>query len=833
MQSTNSSAALSAWVVHKFGGTSVRDADCFRKVADIIESQDSPRQAVVLSAAKGVTDVLLSLVDMAARQDKGVVAQLAALRERHRVMAEALLDAEGAARWLARFDADCTDVSGVLHTTSLLRSDAQNVRDLVAGYGELWSTTLFAAYLETRRGSGQRLRWLDARQVVVVEWGALGPAVQWEQSRQNLAGTGAAGFDGTLVIPGFVARDPKGVQTTLGRNGSDFSASIFGALLDASAIHIWTDVDGVLSADPRRVPNAQVIDQLSYSEAMELAYFGAKVIHPQTMAPAVGRSIPIYIRNTFAPRNPCTLICARPDSELMVKGITTIEDVALVNIEGAGMIGVPGTAHRLFGALREESISVILISQGSSEHSICCAVPAREAALAERVVRAAFVRELAEGQIQSVETVTDLAILAVVGDGMAGTPGVSAKVFNALGQAGINVRAIAQGASERNISVVVEGRQATRALRAAHASFYLSPNTLSIGVIGPGTVGRVLLDQLAGEQARLAREFKLDLRVRGIMSSRRMLLSDRGVDLSNWKQEYEASASEADLARFVEHVQVDYLPHTVIIDCTADESVASNYARWLAAGIHIVTPNKKANSAAMEFTESLREARRLGGSHYLYEGTVGAGLPVIQTLRDLRETGDQIHSIEGIFSGTLAYLFNVYDGSVPFSTIVKEAKNLGYTEPDPRDDLSGTDVARKLIILAREMGLKLELSQVKVESLVPKELEKGSIDAFLDGLSRYDAPMLQRYEAAKKAGKVLRFVGRVTSAGEATVGVVELDAKHAFANIALTDNVVRFATARYNKNPLIVQGPGAGPEVTAGGVFADLLRLSAYLGARM
>jgi bifunctional aspartokinase / homoserine dehydrogenase 1 len=829
------STAPSAWVVHKFGGTSVYDAACFRQVADIIETQPAGRLAVVLSACKGVTDVLLTLVTMAEKQDPAVSAQLQGLRERHRLIAETLLDAPAAAQWLAQFDQDRADLEGVLHTTSLMRSAAQNVRDLVAGYGEIWSTTLFAAFLATRRKAGAgNVRWLDARQCVVVEWGPLGPAVLWDSARARLTETGAAEFNGTLIIPGFVARTPEGVQTTLGRNGSDFSASIFGALLDASEIHIWTDVDGVLSADPRRVPNAQVIDQLSYNEAMELAYFGAKVIHPQTMAPAVGRSIPIYIRNTFAPQSPCTLICAKPASQLLVKGITTIESIALVNIEGAGMIGVPGTAHRLFGALREEGINVILISQGSSEHSICCAIPAEEADRAEQVVRAAFTRELAEGQIQSVETSKDLAILAVVGDGMAGKPGVSAKVFNALGAAAVNVRAIAQGASERNISVVVDGKQATRALRATHASFYLSPNTLSIGVIGPGTVGRVLLDQLASQQARLSREFKLDLRVRGILSSRRMHLSDRGVELARWKEEVEASSqSPADITRFVEHVKVDYLPHTVIIDCSADESVAMHYRDWLAQGIHIVTPNKKANSADMTYYDSLREARRTGGSHYLYEGTVGAGLPVIQTLRDLRETGDEVDSIEGIFSGTLAYLFNVYDGTVPFSAIVREAKQRGYTEPDPRDDLSGTDVARKLIILAREMGLRLEMSDVKVESLVPRDLAAGSIDEFLEGLSRYDAAMLQRYQAATQAGKVLRFVGRITAKGEATVGVVELTAKHAFANIALTDNVVRFATARYCNNPLIVQGPGAGPEVTAGGVFADLLRLSAYLGARL
>jgi aspartokinase/homoserine dehydrogenase 1 len=828
-----SSPALSAWVVHKFGGSSVADADCFRRVADILESQPSPQLGVVLSACKGVTDVLLNLVTLAERQDSSYVDQLQGLRDRHAAIANTLLTPPAAAQWLARFDQDRADLTGILHTTSLMRSAAQNVRDLVAGYGEIWSTSLFAPYLAQRRGQDANVRWLDARLCVVVEWGPLGPGVQWDVSRQQLSGLLADGFAGTLIITGFIASTPQGIQTTLGRNGSDFSASVFGSLLDASAIHIWTDVDGVLSADPRRVPNAQVIDSLSYSEAMELAYFGAKVIHPQTMAPAIGRSIPIYIRNTFNAAGPGTLICANPDSPLLVKGITSIEGIALVNIEGAGMIGVPGTAHRLFGALREEGISVILISQGSSEHSICCAIPQDQAERALRVVRAAFRRELDEGQIQSVDAALDLAILAVVGDGMAGKPGVSAKVFNALGAAAVNVRAIAQGASERNISVVVDGKHATRALRATHASFYLSPNTLSIGLIGPGTVGRVLLDQLATQQARLSREFKLDLRVRGIMASRRMLLSEQGVDLNDWREPLAQQAVDADLGRFIEHIRVDYLPHTVVIDCTADGEVAKHYREWLELGIHVVTPNKKANSASMEYYDSLKVARRIGGSHYLYEGTVGAGLPVIQTLRDLRETGDEIDSIEGIFSGTLAYLFNVYDGSVPFSAIVNEAKQRGYTEPDPRDDLSGTDVARKLIILAREMGLRLEMSDVQVASLVPVDLAHGTIDDFLAGLSAYDAGMQQRFAAAAAAGKVLRYVGRITSTGEATVGLVELDRKHAFANIALTDNVVRFATARYNKNALIVQGPGAGPEVTAGGVFADLLRLSAYLGARL
>jgi aspartokinase/homoserine dehydrogenase 1 len=822
----------SAWVVHKFGGSSVADAECFKRVANILENLPPGRLGVVLSACRGVTDGLLGLVARAEAQDDAWRGELDAIRTRHNTIAEALLSPEARALYMAGFDRDRHDIEGILHTVKLTRSAAQNVRDLIAGYGEIWSTKLFREFFSARARRPGAVQWVDARQAVVVEWGPLGPAVQWEESRSKLRQLVPAGFQGTLIVTGFIASDRRGVQTTLGRNGSDFSGSIFGSLLDASEIHIWTDVDGVLSADPRRVPDAKVIDSLSYNEAMELAYFGAKVIHPQTMAPAVGRGIPIWIRNTFAPQTQGSLICASPTSSLPVKGITSIENIAMVNVEGAGMIGVPGTAHRLFGALREEGISVILISQGSSEHSICCAIPGVEADRAARVVAAAFDREIKEGQIQSIQIDRDLAILAVVGDGMAGLPGISGKVFNALGSAGVNVHAIAQGASERNISVVVDGKDATKALRATHSGFYLSPHTISIGLIGPGTVGKVLLEQIAAESARLNAS-QLDLRVRGILSSSKMLLSEQGVDLANWKSALDASKTPADVARFVEHLDVDHLPHTVIIDCTADESVAKHYADWLRAGIHVVTPNKKANSGPLDYYESLKEARKAGGSSYLYEATVGAGLPVIQTLRDLRETGDKIVSVEGIFSGTLAYLFNVYDGKTPFSQIVTDAKNKGYTEPDPRDDLSGTDFARKVIILGREMGLKIEMKDVQVESLIPAGLEKGGIDDFMNGLPKYDGEMKKRFDEAAARGKVLRYVGRLTADGKATVGVSELDRSHAFANIALTDNVVRYATARYNSNPLIVQGPGAGPAVTAAGVFADLLRVCSYLGAHL
>ena len=827
----------SAWVVHKFGGSSVADAECFRRVAHILENLPPGRLGVVLSACRGVTDALLGLVARAEAQDDAWRGDLDALRARHATIAQSVLTAEAARLYMAGFDRDRHDIEGILHTVKLTRSAAQNVRDLIAGYGEIWSTKLFREFFAARGKRAGEVRWIDAREVVMVEWGPLGPAVQWDESRarlrQRVPVEDPAAFNGTLIITGFIASDRRGVQTTLGRNGSDFSGSIFGSLLDSSEIHIWTDVDGVLSADPRRVPDAKVIDSLSYNEAMELAYFGAKVIHPQTMAPAVGRGIPIWIRNTFAPEKQGSLICAKPDSKLPVKGITTIENIAMVNVEGAGMIGVPGTAHRLFGALREEGISVILISQGSSEHSICCAIPGNEAERAARVVAEAFDREVKEGQIQSIQVDRGLAILAVVGDGMAGLPGISGQVFAALGSASVNVHAIAQGASERNISVVVDGKDATRALRAVHSGFYLSPHTISIGLIGPGAVGKVLLQQIAAERDRLLRDFKLDLRVRGLMTSRKMLLSEAGVPLDAWKPALDASDTPADIAKFTEHLHVDHLPHTVILDCTADEGVAKHYADWLRAGIHVVTPNKKANSGPLAYYDSLKAARKAGGSSYLYEATVGAGLPVISTLRDLRETGDKLSSVEGIFSGTLAYLFNVYDGQRPFSDIVKDAKAKGYTEPDPRDDLSGTDFTRKVIILGREMGLKIEMKDVQVESLIPPGLEKGTPEDFLANLPKFDAEMKKRFDAAAAKGKVLRYMGRLTADGKATVGVAELDRSHAFANIALTDNVVRYATERYNTNPLIVQGPGAGPEVTAAGVFADLLRVCSYLGAHL
>jgi aspartokinase/homoserine dehydrogenase 1 len=826
--------AHDSWLVHKFGGTSVADAECFRRVADILLAERATRQAVVVSAMAKMTDALLSLVAGAEKSATTIAPGLDALAQRYRAAAESLLPQQSSQRVLSAFDTDIGDARDVLHAISLVRSAADRSRDLIAGFGELWSSRLLAAYLteRCRQASSERpVRWVDARQVIVVEHGELGPAVQWDESRARAARQLGDMERGIAVVTGFIASDKGGLYTTLGRNGSDFSASIMGALLDASDIVIWTDVDGVMSADPNRVPDAAIIRELSYNEAMELAYFGAKVIHPQTMAPAVLRAIPIYIKNTFNPAAPGSRIGPGGDrSRDQIKGVTSVDEVALVNLEGTGMIGVPGTADRLFGALRGAGISVILISQASSEHSICFAVPARHGARVEEVVRQAFALELQQGQIQSVDVKTDSSIIAVVGDGMAGLPGVAAKFFGTLGNAGINVRAIAQGSSERNISAVIDKRDATRALRAAHSGFYLSAKTISLGLIGPGNVGATLLDQMAAQAERLRRDFGLDLRLRAVATSTRMHLADRAVDLGRWRDVIDREMQPLDWARFAQHVKADHLPHAAVLDCSASQDVADRYVDWFRRGIHVVTPNKKAPSGPLAAYDTLLEECRRHHTHFLYETTVGAALPVIGTLRDLNQTGDEIVSIEGILSGTLAFLFNIFDGERSFSDIVRDARAKGYTEPDPRDDLSGLDFARKLIILGREMGMRLEMKDIRVESLVPAGLESLSVDAFLQALTRFDAEMLARWRKARDAGKVLRYVGRLNRHDGATVGLEAMPADHPFAHMNLTDNIVRYQSARYSANPLVVQGPGAGPAVTAAGVFADLLRLAAYLG---
>lgn len=819
---------MSAYRVYKFGGSSLANVACFRQVASLVEQADSPNLAVVVSAMGGMTDSLLRLVSQAESGDDAFEKPLASIASRYERTAGSLLeDLAQREQVLNNFHADIDSLRDVLKAITLVRAAPERSQDLIAGFGEIWSSRLLSALLAARSPA---VRWLDAREALTIKKTKLGPSVQWDTSAQRLADTLPEDFSGVVVITGFVASDENGLHATLGRNGSDFSASIFAALLQAEELTIWTDVDGVLSADPRKVPDAEIIRSVSYNEAMELAYFGAKVIHPQTMGPAVARGIPILIRNTFDPTTAYTTIGRDSGRDQPIKGITSIDGLALVSVEGAGMIGVPGTADRLFGALNQADVSVVLISQASSEHSICFAVPAGVAELAVDAVKRAFAAEIADRQIQRVECSDGMSIVAVVGDGMSGLPGVAGRFLNTLGKAGINVAAIAQGSSERNISVVLASDDTTAALRAVHSGFYLSAKTLSVGVIGPGTVGATLLSQLHAQIEALRLQFNLELRVRAIASSKKMLLAKHSVDLGDWQSALHSESQSLDLVKFAEHVNADHLPHAVIVDCTADTRVSAQYAAWARQGIHIVTPNKKAFSAPQPAVTELRAALEASGTHCLYETTVGAGLPIINTLRDLVGTGDRVRSIEGIFSGTLAYLFNTYDGTEPFSEIVAAAREQGFTEPDPRDDLSGMDVARKVVILSRELGMDVELDDLQVQSLVPPELADLSVDEFMRELPRFDDDMRGRAEAARSGGRQLRYVGSIDTTSGPSVELREVDADHPFANINLTDNVVQFVTERYNQNPLVIQGPGAGPDVTAGGIFADILRVAEYLG---
>lgn len=806
--------------VHKFGGSSLADAARIRALGALLDDGAETR-LVVASAMQGVTNALVALGQLA-HTGLSWDAPWQALRERHLQVAREL-GADAAV--LAALDSDFA----ALHTDLQAHFDNTDPALIarVQGTGEICSTRLVQAAL------GDGWQRLDAREVLVAHPGELGAGVDWDVSRRQLGEWRARNPGRDTVVTGFIARDARGRDLTLGRNGSDYSAAIFANLAAAEALTIWTDVDGVLSADPRLVPEAVCLSSMSYAEACELAYFGARVLHPQTLAPVQWRGIPLRIRNTLRPQAPGTLVgAASAPSDKPVRGLSLVDGLAVLELVGNRMVGVPGTAQRLFAALHGAGVSVTMISQGSSEHSICCIVEASHAARGRKAILAEFAEEMADAQTQAINVTHGICVLGAVGDGMVGTPGVAARLLGGLAQAQVNVRAIAQGASERSISlaIAIASADATRALRAAHAAFWLSPHTISVGVIGPGQVGRALLAQLQSALPRLREHSGIDLRIRALADSRHMRLGETELDCTHDLAALQRGEGVAvDLERPAGHVNADHLPHALIVDCSASDTVASQYPHWLAAGIHVVTPNKHAGSGDWARYQAIRDARRHGG-RFRYEATVGAGLPVVLTLRNLLDTGDTLHDIDGMLSGTLAWLFNRFDGSVPFSALVREARALGYTEPDPRDDLSGLDVARKLVILGREAGRQLSLEDVAVESLVPPQLRAIGCSEFLARLEELDAPMQARLDAAQREGLGLRHLAQLTRDECARVGVVALPADHPCRHTRLTDNLVQFRSKRYVDNPLVVQGPGAGPEVTAAGVFGDMLLVAQMLG---
>ncbi|KAH6833981.1 aspartate homoserine dehydrogenase i [Perilla frutescens var. hirtella] len=828
------------WSIHKFGGTCVGTSERIQNVANIVVKDESKRKLVVVSAMSKVTDMMYDLIHKAQARDDSYIVALDAVLEKHKATAIDLLKGDDLTNFLARLHQDINNLKAMLRAIYIAGHVTESFSDFVVGHGELWSAQLLSSVV---RKSGLKCVCMDTRDVLVVNPTSSDQVdPDYLESGRRLEKWYSENSSDIIVATGFIASTPENIPTTLKRDGSDFSAAIMGALFRARQVTIWTDVDGVYSADPRKVSEAVVLSKLSYQEAWEMSYFGANVLHPRTIIPVMKYDIPIVIRNIFNLSAPGTMICRPADFEnedghqleSTVKGFATIDNLALVNVEGTGMAGVPGTSSAIFGAVKDVGANVIMISQASSEHSVCFAVPEKEVRAVASALESRFRQALSAGRLSQIAVIPNCSILAAVGQKMASTPGVSATLFSALAKANINIRAIAQGCSEYNVTVVVKREDCIKALRAVHSRFYLSRTTIAMGIIGPGLIGATLLDQLKEQAAVLKEKSNIDLRVLGITGSKTMLLSDTGLDLSIWRDQLKEKGEKADMQKFVQYVHGNhFIPNTVLVDCTADSFIASHYHDWLRRGIHVITPNKKANSGPLEQYSKLRTLQRQSYTHYFYEATVGAGLPIISTLQGLLETGDKILRIEGIFSGTLSYIFNNFVGARPFSEVVKEAKEAGYTEPDPRDDLSGTDVARKVIILARESGLKLELSDIPVQSLVPDPLKDvASAEEYMQQLHLYDQDLAKQRQEAEATGEVLRYVGVVDVVNQkGTVELRRYKKEHPFAQLSGSDNIIAFSTQRYEKQPLIVRGPGAGAEVTAGGVFSDILRLASYLGA--
>ncbi|MBI2344304.1 MAG: bifunctional aspartate kinase/homoserine dehydrogenase I [Deltaproteobacteria bacterium] len=812
----------------KFGGSTLRSAaDCLAVAEVVRQAQRRDTTIVVVSALSGVTNALLACIAAAEQQRLPTLrARLRQILRHHTVLLRTAIPARLRTPLQRTLVTAGEEIEALLHGIAQVGECTARTRDRVIGYGELLSSQLIAGVL---RGKHLRAVPVDARQLIVTDADFGNAVVDAAATRQRLQ-TAQATWRGEIpVITGFIAATPDGVPTTVGRNGSDYSAALIGALLKAREIEIWTDVDGVMSADPALVSEAFPLEQLSYAEAMELAYFGAKVLHPRAVIPAIEAGIPLRIRNLGHRGFSGTLISSATGRwARAVKGITAIADVTLLSLEGAGMVGVNGVAARMFDALARAQINVILISQGSSEQSICCVIRRQDAVRARRVVREVFAAEMARHDIRRIDCRNDIAVVAVVGAGMQGAPGVAARLFAALGKNAINVVAIAQGSSELNISVVVAAADATKAINVIHGAFHLARRHVNVVLIGKGTIGSKLLEQIAENQERLVRDRDLQVNVVGILGQREGCFTPAGLKVRQWKKLVTRGEASA-LSQLTKTLIESRLENLILVDATASDHVAARYPEWLAAGVSIVTPNKKANTMSQPFYDRLQQLIRRRNAYYHYETCVGAGLPVISTLQDLIDSGDTILQIEAALSGTLGFLFSELEAGRAFSAIVRDAHRRGFTEPDPREDLSGLDVARKLLILARTMGVRCTLAQVAVEPLLPKALRRGgTVAQFFRRLTTIDDAYRARVVAVAKREKVLRYIGLIKH-GRCSVRLTAVERDSPFGSLRGGDNLVVFTTARYRTNPLIVRGPGAGPDVTAGGVFADILKVAHLL----
>jgi aspartokinase/homoserine dehydrogenase 1 len=815
--------------VLKFGGSSVATPQRVLSIVEILKSYDARGEqfAVVFSAFGGVTDMLLDMSHKAENDDDSYLDDLEDFKIRHIEAVVLLLSGALFAEAEEAIEVGFEELENLLHGIYLLQEASARSIDYVMSFGERNSAYIISKVLKSH---GLNADYLDARKVIKTDKTFGFAKVDFETTNQNIL-TYFAQANTIQVITGFIASTEEGITTTIGRGGSDYTVAIFGAALSAEVIEIWTDVDGVMTADPRKVKGAFTQKTMTYAEAMEMSHFGAKVIYPPTIVPALQQGIPLRIRNTFNPDFEGTLISAYHEkNDSVVKGISSIGDVSLLTLEGNGMVGVIGVAGRLFSALARNGVNVILITQGSSEHSISFAVKPEDATKAKAAIESEFESELSRKLVISPRIESDLSVLAVIGENMRYRSGMAGRMFQSLGKNGINIIAIAQGSSELNISAVIKKSDEHKALNALHESFFESDlMMLHLFVVGVGLIGKTLLKQIQEAAAYLKENRGLKIRVVALSNSRKMVFADKGIDLDNWENTLDESTEKADITTFIDKMKSLNLRNSIFIDNTANATIPNHYATILESSISISTPNKIAASSAFANYQNLKDIADAKGVRFAFETNVGAGLPILNTLSDLMASGDQILKIEGVLSGSLSYIFNNFEVGKSFHDIVKKAQALGFTEPDPREDLGGKDVARKLLILARESGLPLETEDIEIKNFLPQAcFDAATVDDFFEVLNQHNSTFESMVEAADKEGKKLRIIASLEGK-KPTISLQAVGAENPFYGLSGSDNMISFTTQRYKERPLVVRGPGAGAEVTAAGVFAEIISIATYL----
>jgi len=810
--------------VLKFGGSSLADAPRYLRVTDIsTATHQTDGAAVVLSAPKGVTNALSLLCEQAAAGE-----DFAPLFDKLTAtvtgIANALneaLDNFQHAHVIDFIESHLSLLIKHLDGIKLLGVAPDNIAAGILSIGEYISVTLFSAILSAK---GIKNRVIDPVDYILADGECLDSIADVALSKARFTDVPCDGSE-LLIMPGFVAANEAGEKVTLGRNGSDYSAAILAACISADCCEIWTDVDGVYNADPNQVEGAVLLDKLTYQEAMELSYFGAKVLHPKTIGPIAQHHIPCLIRNTLNPAAPGTLISnEKSEKWTSVKGISQLDNVTMFNVAGPGLKGMVGMASRVFEVMSNANISISLITQSSSEYSISFCIQNKDASRALNLLEDAFALELQNQLLDPIEVRHELAIVTLVGDGMRHTKGLAARFFNSLAQARVNNVAIAQGSSERSISTVIESKRAKKAVKVIHQNFFSNRHTIDVFLVGCGNVGTELLNQIAKQQPTLLQR-NIQLRVYGIANSKKLLLNSQGIDLTqDWKPALDAAGEGLTTERLQQFVNDNSLVNPVIVDCTSHEAIANQYVEMMEGGFHVVTPNKKANTSSMAYYHKLRKTALSTNRQYPYETTVGAGLPVIDNLQKLFSAGDVLHRFEGILSGSLSYVFGKLEEGMTLSVATKTAKDNGFTEPDPRDDLSGMDVARKLLIMAREADLALELSDIEIESVLPEGFAEGcSVDEFMTKLPELDEAFSKRVDAAKADGNVLRYIGSIEG-DKCKVTIQAVPASNPLSQVKDGENALAINSDYYNPIPYVIRGYGAGGTVTAAGVFADILR---------